>query len=434
MLTLVLEHAPCAQSVTSRTYAGGQLEIGRGDACDWRLDDPEQFVSRKHCIITDQSGTISVIDASSGGVFVDGSEVPLGTGNEVALAHQMRLRLGDFVIRVDLDAQTESESPNVQANTKAENGFDFGKTLPDAMQEPKERPKDLPDPFGLRPGAAASATVPKEDAKPPRPFTQNDPFELDLMKAQRSETPPRAASGESGYFSTKAETPAPPDPPLPERAPAPDAKIEPQPPRPTIAREGDQQMIDALFKGLGLDRTQSAADTPEAMEALGARFRDLVDGLMFLLRSRAKEKRNIRAAQTVIANANVNPLKFLANTDEAMLALILGRNESYLPGEKAVPAAYRDLADHQIRTWDALQTALRSMIDRFDPEEVERDLAETGLLEQIVAGGRSAKMWQLYQERYQDIAQAAEKRFLGEVGADFRDAYENQNQNGKQRD
>jgi type VI secretion system protein ImpI len=35
-------------------------------------------------------------------------------------------------------------------------------------------------------------------------------------------------------------------------------------------------------------------------------------------------------------------------------------------------------------------------------------------------------MWQLYQERYRDIAEAAEKRFLGEVGADFRDAYENE--------
>ncbi len=437
MLTLVLEHAPCAQSVTSRSYAGGQLEIGRGDDCDWRLDDPEQFVSRKHCIITDQSGAISVIDASSGGVFVDGSDVPLGTGNEIPLAHQMRLRLGDFVIRVDLDAQTESETSNAQASEKSENGFDFGRTPPDALGEPKERPKDLPDPFGLRPGAAASAKVPEKDAKPPRPFAQSDPFELDLIKSDHNETPSRAPTSGSGYFGATAKTPASSDPsPPPPVEPAlqPALDIAPQPPHPAATHDGHQQMMDALFKGLGLDRTQSAADTPEAMEALGARFRDLVDGLMFLLRSRAKEKRNIRAAQTVIANADVNPLKFLANTDEAMLALILGRNDSYLSGEKAVPAAYRDLADHQVRTWDALQTALRGMIDRFDPEEVERDLAETGLLEQLVAGGRSAKMWQLYQERYQDIAQAAEKRFLGEVGADFRNAYENKNENAKERD
>ena len=41
-------------------------------------------------------------------------------------------------------------------------------------------------------------------------------------------------------------------------------------------------------------------------------------------------------------------------------------------------------------------------------------------------GGRSAKLWQLYEERYREIARSAEEQFLGEVGADFREAYENQ--------
>lgn len=206
----------------------------------------------------------------------------------------------------------------------------------------------------------------------------------------------------------------------PARAPKAPPPVTPTP------SAADQDMIAALFKGLGLNTEIAKATTPDEMEAIGERFRDLVDGLMYLLRARAEEKQKMRAAQTIIANADVNPLKFLANTDEAVLALIRGRDQSYLSGDKAIPAAYRDLADHQVRTWQALQTALRRMIDRFDPEEVERDLADTGLLEQLVAGGKSAKMWQLYQERYRDIAEAAEKRFLGEVGADFRDAYENE--------
>ena len=66
------------------------------------------------------------------------------------------------------------------------------------------------------------------------------------------------------------------------------------------------------------------------------------------------------------------------------------------------------------------------MIDRFDPEEIEHEIEDTGLLEKLVAGGSSAKMWQTYQEREREIAQAAEERFLGEVGADFRDAYEDE--------
>ena len=42
----------------------------------------------------------------------------------------------------------------------------------------------------------------------------------------------------------------------------------------------------------------------------------------------------------------------------------------------------------------------------------------------LLAGGRRAKLWELYERRFREIAQSAETRFLGEVGADFRDAYE----------
>ena len=47
-----------------------------------------------------------------------------------------------------------------------------------------------------------------------------------------------------------------------------------------------------------------------------------------------------------------------------------------------------------------------------------------GLLEKLLAGGRRAKLWELYEKRFREIAESAETRFLGEVGADFRDAYE----------
>lgn len=160
------------------------------------------------------------------------------------------------------------------------------------------------------------------------------------------------------------------------------------------------------------------------MEALGQRFRLLVEGLMLMLRTRAKEKQNARVAQTVISNTDVNPLKFLATTNEAIAALITPKGPGYLPPESAINGAFRDLADHQVRSWVAIQSALRRMIDRFDPAEVEKDLVETGMIEALLSGGRNAKLWKAYTDRYKDIARAAEDRFLGEVGADFRDAYE----------
>jgi type VI secretion system protein ImpI len=146
--------------------------------------------------------------------------------------------------------------------------------------------------------------------------------------------------------------------------------------------------------------------------------------LMLMLRTRAKEKQNARVAQTVISNTDVNPLKFLATTNEALAALVVPRGPGYLAPDDAINGAFRDLADHQVRSWVAIQSALRRMIDRFDPAAVERDLEELGMLESLLSGGRNAKLWKLYTDRYKDIARAAEDRFLGEVGADFRDAYE----------
>lgn len=458
---LILEHAPHAQQETAKTYSGGQLIIGRNDDCDWQLDDPERYVSRRHCTITDESGEVAVIDSSSDGLYIDGGSSPLGPGNSKVLEHDMRLRIGDFVIRVDMKADAKQDTKPAAIDVDDE-PFGFGARKGEVYEKP-ERPDGLPEQFGSKKQEQTQRPNRDEEFKSKPPY---DPFATDLIKHRGAdsatqdevtEAPERTKpSGGHGYFDTPAkevvmEQEVPRREPVAEevtpknKGPWPPIEVtkdiegeEPEtiqlemteppiettpPPTETVAA-GDGETLAALMRGLGVEHKMKNGMTLEEVEAVGARFRDMVDGTMFLLRTRAQEKQKVRVAQTLIANADVNPLKFLASSDEAIVALIKGRDTSYLQGDKAVPGAFRDLADHQVRTWSALQTALRRMIDRFDPEEVERDMSETGLLETLVAGGRSAKMWQLYQERYRDIAEAAEEKFLGEVGSDFRDAYE----------
>lgn len=447
---LVLEHAPNAQSETQRSFSGGQLVIGRGDDCDWQLEDPNQFVSRKHCLITEEDGVVSVVDASSGGLYIDGRPEPLGPGNTAVLEHQMRLRIGEFVVRVDVQPETSENHASEPSAPKAGSFFDVSE-LERPASEPVVRPRDLPDPFHTKHDSSTGLSE-ERDSRPSRPLDQPNPFELDLRQAGRVnsdlESQSERPSGVGHYFDAPMEIADPPAQEPVLEAPVPEKPETPFPPIEVISDPGntsrssgttppqhasnaevrlssqDADFRASLLRGMGLDLANAEDFGSEEIEAIGARFRDLVDGVMFLLRTRAKEKQKVRVAQTIIANSDVNPLKFLASTDEVILALIRERDPSYMSGGKAVSGAYRDLADHQIRTWAALQTALRRMIDRFDPEEIENDLADIGLLERLVAGGRGAKTWQLYKERYRDIAQAAEERFLGEVGADFRDAYE----------
>jgi type VI secretion system FHA domain protein len=520
-LRLIIEHSNHPQDRREMRHPGGELSIGRGAECSWQLNDPEMYVSRKHCVITGEAGHYVVTDASRGGLFIDGKDQPLGPGNAAKLEPGMRLRLGDTVIRVEIEAQAPAAAaPHAQPPERRPMDHDDFFSQPVTPPPPVQRPESLPPAFDTATTDARRSDQPDRTAPPPPVF--DDPFSLDRSVPGRpSGSVPEAIAPRSDDFGfgsifseparpTPGPAPAPaapvapvaddwwgmppavsqpepiaqrpePEPePQPEPAPAPppvdlrpapqaltpdpfgdaEGRVRqrtgspqpqpqptPQPPPPpspqpplsqplpsdlpappprteaTLPAVSDSALRDAFFRGLGIEAAASQ-DASAEMEALGLRFRLLTEGLMLMLRTRAKEKQNARVAQTVISNTDVNPLKFLATTNEALAALVVPRGPGYLAPDDAINGAFRDLADHQVRSWVAIQSALRRMIDRFDPAAVERDLEELGMLESLLSGGRNAKLWKLYTDRYKDIARAAEDRFLGEVGADFRDAYE----------
>jgi type VI secretion system protein ImpI len=492
-LRLFIEHSVHPQTQREMFHPGGEFSIGRGAECNWQLNDPDMYVSRKHCVITGEMGRFIVTDASRGGLFIDGRDTPLGPGNSVGLEQGMRLRLGDIVIKVEIEQP--AVAPPARTPVPAQSRIDSDDFFSQPITPPPavRRPEGLPQPFES--GTIDARRTGQGPDKPAPPPLFDDPFSLDQSTPGRPvggvPNPIPARSDDFGFGSffdepapakaaakpatddwwgmpentaTPERSFAPPDedaPPSPsafqplqppaeqgsdepaahaeirtrERFTAPlQASAQPLPPpvAPTPSAQvqetqaaSDQALRDAFYRGLGLDPiTAPGPASADEMEALGQRFRLLVEGLMLMMRTRAKEKQNARVAQTIITNADVNPLKFLASTNEVIAALITPRGAGYLPPDEAINAAFRDLADHQIRTWVAMQSALRRMIDRFDPSAIERELVETGMIQALLAGGRNAKLWQLYNDRYKDIARSAEDRFLGEVGADFRDAYE----------
>lgn len=439
-LRLVIEHAPHAQPKAEVEHKGGELSIGRGPDADWQIVDPDMFISRRHCVITGGDNRYKVTDASRGGLYVDGAGAPLGAGNSVPLEHGMRLRLGDVVIRVEVEAAGQTDTSRVPLGQPAENaaamsddkvrsgttglsGDDFFAQRPPSEPAPP-RPSSLPERFDEPP----SRRPPESPERRSVPPLFDDPFSLDPLPERQRTAPTETRRGSDFFDLDEPSVTEKPEAP-PSGATAswdlPSAPASNDAQSPDSAPAADAALHAAFFRGLGLSPDRLGVEAgPEEMEALGRRYRALVDGLLALLRSRALEKQNVRAAQTVIGRADVNPLKFLPSTDEALAALIVARGKGYLGPDEAITASFLDLTDHQTRSWSAMQTALRRMIDRFDPAEFERAAADDGRLQTLLAGGRGAQLWQLYNDRYQQIAKAAEERFLGEVGADFRDAYE----------
>lgn len=587
-LRLIIEQSNHAQQVQEIRHAYGELSIGRGAECGWQLDDPDMYVSRKHCVISGGDGSWQATDASRGGLFVDGANQPLGPGNSVALANGMRLRLGDVVIRVEVEAPRQPLAGLPQAGTGRMDGDDFF-SRPVASVPNLPRPDGMPQPFEQA-RAAALSVAPGSAASSPRtrpPVLFDDPFSMDPLPTGGLPSDPLAAGSQpagspapgrqrdftdpfTDPFSAppRAQPPAPlqtarpaepkaparpaetdsdfsfgsffggpeaaapppkpkaPEPddwslppvepallravPFPERPmpeppaagptyfasaagdPRPVPPIQPEPERERVretrqavpatrlivpaepmpdpapayapAQFGDppealgqgqpgagkdgppmaasDEGMQAFLRGLGLAPEAIAAGFgptsfgpdsfgPAEMEAMGRRFRLMTEGLIQMLRTRAREKNDARLSQTIIGSANVNPIKFLAGTDEVVASLLSHRGPGYMKPDDAISGALRDLAEHQMRSWVGLQAALRQMIDRFDPARIESELEETGGLRSLLAGGRSARLWQLYTEQFKEIAKAAEDQFLGDVGADYRDAYLGQQQEGK---
>ena len=54
----------------------GDNVIGRGDACDVRVQDPEKWLSRKHAILKVADERVELVDlAGSNGTFVRGARI-----------------------------------------------------------------------------------------------------------------------------------------------------------------------------------------------------------------------------------------------------------------------------------------------------------------------------------------------------------------------
>lgn len=485
-LLLTLEQGPRTQAVRQARLDEGELVIGRSADAGWQIDDPDMFVSRAHCRISGGRDGYFVTDTSSSGLFINDSDSPLGAGKSTRLQSGMRLRLGDYIVYVDLQTPTaqapaagqpvpERLPPASRAPVSIGRDDFFSATVEEEPRRP--RPADLPNPFEQPvPGAferasssqrgspafddpfsldPVSTPVSKDAAylEPGGAANPANPFSLDpvpspgraaeLARGKLSDFnddfgfgPAAAPSSANGAGSTgqrehiaqRPQSANPWDLPVQAANVPPPARTgaAPKSNRPTAAApHAEMALRTAFLRGMGVEEADfPGRDSIAEMEKFGREYRLMMEGLMQLLRKRAEEKGNARVAQTMVGASEVNPLKFLPTVDDAIVTLIAERSPGFLAGEAAIADAVRDLAQHHVRAWRGVQGALRRMIDRFDPAAIEEELKSNSAIGTLLSGGRGAKLWELYQKRHREIAESAEKSFLGEIGADFRDAYE----------
>ncbi|WP_370285657.1 type VI secretion system-associated FHA domain protein TagH [Phaeobacter sp. B1627] len=89
---------------------GPSLTIGRGATNDVVLPDPDQLLSRNHCVIEDHGSHVSVVDLSSNGTFLNYSKMPLGP-TPTPLHDGDVLTVGAYELAVDISQDSGVPDP-----------------------------------------------------------------------------------------------------------------------------------------------------------------------------------------------------------------------------------------------------------------------------------------------------------------------------------
>lgn len=219
--------------------------------------------------------------------------------------------------------------------------------------------------------------------------------------------------------SVPVETPAPVVP-VPSHA---ETTVTPvTPPLSSVTSAVDKALIQAM--GLDVSRLTDE-EMMHIATTTGLLMREVVDGLMSVLRSRASIKNEFRMNMTTIQPVENNPLKFSVSVDDALENMFLKKSNAYKKPVDAFKEGFQEIAQHQVAMIGGIRQGFERMMERFSPEGLERQFNKKGG-NGIIPGLQKAKYWNCYTEYYSGLTDNMEYSFQQLFGSDFVNAYEDQ--------
>jgi type VI secretion system FHA domain protein len=193
----------------------------------------------------------------------------------------------------------------------------------------------------------------------------------------------------------------------------------PEAPQITPASPQSSEVFTRFLQGAGLtgDVFIPLDQQSQCMEVVGQIFRDIVDGMIVLLRARAELKSQARVAMTTMKAVNNNPLKFSVSAEDAMRLLLNPAERGFLAPVEAVKEAVSDVINHQIAIQAGIQASLTNKLKQFSPENFEKAFDE-GIVFQ-----KKQKCWEAYCKAY---GKMVNDTVDGLFDDDFVEAYERQ--------
>lgn len=189
-----------------------------------------------------------------------------------------------------------------------------------------------------------------------------------------------------------------------------------------VATASDSLLIEAM----GLDASRlSDQDIADITIMTGQLMREVTEGMMGVLRSRTSIKNEFRMNVTTIQPVENNPLKFSVSVDDALENMFVKKSNAYKKPIEAFKEGFQEIAEHQVAMIGGIRQGFESMMERFNPEGLEKSFNKQGR-GGVIPGMQKAKYWSCYTEYYSGFVDNIESSFQHLFGSDFVSAYEDQ--------
>jgi type VI secretion system protein ImpI len=314
-LQIVSHHKDSLGNNHIREFIGCGGTIGRSLENDWALPDSQRYLSSRHAMIDCQGSTFYLLDTSRNGVFLNGSDIPVGKGNPQKLKDGDMIRMGDyeFLCRIIIDERIKED---------------------DGMRD-----------------SIVRAQLVEEDASMEMPLLPEDNLS-DLTLADHLKLSESTGAHHSGSDTNSQKIAG-------------------------ASHEASlNEAVNILLKAAGMDAQQlSSRGAEDILDQAGAIIKEYTAGLTGLSMSRSDFiERYHLTAQTTHENIK-NPLRLAHGMKETLDYLLTPSVASKMGPEEAIREIFRDLAYHQRAMAKAIGTALDGYIGKFDPEAIEKIFA-----------------------------------------------------------
>lgn len=460
VLTLSILRCPDGVPPETRLVPGSEFSIGRDPKNDWVLPDPDRFLSKRHCVLSLGASGWQITDTSTNGTFLNHEIEPI-RDTPRGLRDDDRILLGGYEIEVSLQdadeplyrpARTDAAGDAARWQPDRRQALPGGPGHTDDRMPGDPFPPSATDPLGLAVGGPIALPERYDPLAPAAGLEDDAPVVHDPAFLDARYRPPRSpaellpddwdapddrdAKAPSATPPAMLPAPVPPPPPAPVAPrPLPPAPVPAPPPAassPATASSeagvpsgaGADAGFAAFLRGVGIQPQQMPpADTGLAtLQALGGAFRAMVQGLRRIMIGRAAIKGEFRIEQTMIRASGNNPLKFSADDEDALAALLnLGRRSDLSP-EAAVADALRDVRLHEVAMMAAMREAVGELLGRFDPGR----LLDAGGGHPLDAwpSRRKARGWDAFEAQHRHVVGALSDDFDSVFGKAFARAYE----------